>query len=170
MHDLVLPLCSPEYQRSFQGHAKNPAAQFSAARLIDSVKMLYRWDVWLAANGIDIPDLSYPFRFDRSSMAIEIAKQGGGLALESVTLCLSELERGDLVPFCPAFAVIDFPAYWFVCPPQHFHRRAVNRFAEWLGAVCEEHEARARSLLESLGCCFRPVSEPELIDVKPTGL
>jgi DNA-binding transcriptional LysR family regulator len=166
MHDLVLPLCSPGYLEHLRGISQDPGVQLGAARLIDSVKTIYRWDLWLAANRIEVPELSYPFRFDRSSMAIEMAKQGGGLALDSVTLCLPELTRGELVPLLPAFPVIDFPAYWFVCPPRHFNRRIVRLFSDWLGKACKDHEAQARALLRKLGCAFRPESGPDLIETQ----
>lgn len=164
MHDLVLPLCSPEYLASLREVSKDPLEQIRAARLIDSVKMLYRWDLWLAANKIELENLAYPFRFDRSSMSIELAKQGGGLALDSVTLCLPELQRGELVPLSTDFEVIDFPAYWFVCPPRHLNRRIVSRFETWLLKNADEHETAAREMLASLGCRFRPETGPELID------
>lgn len=167
MHDLVLPLCSPAYRDHLRGLSDDPRVQLGAAKLIDSVKTIYRWDLWLAANGIDLPELSYPFRFDRSSMAIEHAKQGGGLALDSVTLCLPELMRGELVPLLPEIAVIDFPAYWFVCPPRHLNRRIVRLFAEWLDEACATHEASARAVLQEFGCRFRPEVGPDLIDTAP---
>lgn len=167
MHDLVLPMCSPDYLQRLRQHSDDPAEQLAHARLIDSVKMLYRWDLWLASNRIEVPDLTYPFRFDRSSMAIELAKQSGGLALDSVTLCLPELQRGELVPFCTEFDVIDFPAYWFVCPPRHLNRRIVKRFADWLEAACKEHQVQTRAHLEGLGCTFRRETGPELIEVNP---
>ncbi len=164
MSDLVLPMCSPEYLDKLRGVSDEPSAQLASARLIDSVKMLYRWDLWLAANDIKLPDLVYPFRYDRSSMSIEMAKQGGGIALDSVSLCLPELERGELVPFCVDFAVVDFPAYWFVCPPRHFNRRIVSRFFDWLTEACGAHEARARSFLKEKGCRFRQVDTAHLFD------
>jgi LysR family transcriptional regulator, glycine cleavage system transcriptional activator len=164
MHDLVLPMCSPDYLRHLYAISEDPAEQIAAARLIDSVKTLYRWDLWLASNRIEIGDLTYPFRFDRSSMSIELAKQSGGLALDSVTLCLPELERGELVPLSTAFPVIDFPAYWLVCPPRHFNRRIVARFSGWLTERAAEHEAAARDLLIRLGCDFRPDSGTDPIE------
>lgn len=170
MHDLVMPLCSPQYLEQLKAISDDPREQIRAARLIDSVKMLYRWDIWLASNRLEVKELAYPFRFDRSSMSIEMAKQGGGLALDSVTLCLPELQRRELVPFSTEFEVIDFPAYWFVCPPRHFNRRIVNRFAEWLSGMAAKHETEARSLLADLGCVFRTESGPELIDVETWGL
>ena len=155
LNDLVLPLCSPGYLAELKAVSPDPAEQIRAARLIDSVKSLLRWDLWLAQNDIAVPDLNYPLRFDRSSMSIELAKQGGGLALDSVTLCLPELSRGELVPFCPDIPVIDFPAYWMVCPPRHFTRRIVNRFADWLSLQSAAHETEARRMLGEFGCQFR---------------
>ncbi|WP_319530868.1 LysR family transcriptional regulator [uncultured Cohaesibacter sp.] len=155
MSDLVLPMCSPEYLEELKAISPDPIEQLHHARMIDSAKTLFRWDLWLASNSIDIPELHYQLRFDRSSMSIEMAKQGGGLALESVTLCLPDLESGLLVPFCLDFPVVEFPAYWFVCPPRHFNRRIVNRFAEWLTKECREHEDMTRGFLERIGLDFR---------------
>lgn len=170
MHDLVLPLCSPAYLERLRKIDPDPAQQLAKARLIDSVKTLYRWDLWLAFNKIHIPKINYPLRFDRSSMAIEMAKQGGGIALDSVSLCLGELQRGELVPFSTDFAVIDFPAYWFVCPARHLNRRIVQRFSNWLTTACKSHDDLARAHLQALGCHFRLESPTDLIDVKPWGL
>ncbi|MBP0482389.1 LysR substrate-binding domain-containing protein [Sagittula salina] len=144
MQDYVLPLCSPAYLARFD----DPVAQLAQARLIDSAKALYRWDVWLAAQRLSLPEVGYPFRFDRSSMAIEMARQGGGVALDSAALCLGELERGELVPFAPALPVMVFPAYWFVAPERHLTRRIVRRFRDWIGSEAQAHEARVQAVLE----------------------
>ena len=165
MSDMALPLCSPDYLDRLRAHSDDPLEQLRHARLIDSVRMLYRWDVWLAMNRIALTDLSYPFRFDRSSMSIEHAKQGGGIALDSANLCLGELERGELVPFSPAFPVIDFPAYWLVCPPRHHTRRIVKRFTEWVIETCGNHEAAVRTLLSDKGCRFEQGAGPGFLEV-----
>lgn len=170
MHDLVLPLCSPVYLERLRQIDPDPARQLAGARLIDSVKTLYRWDLWLAANRIDIHKVNYPLRFDRSSMSIEMAKQGGGVALDSVSLCLGELQRGELVPFSTAYEVIDFPAYWLVCPSRHLSRRIVQRFQTWMVNACKLHDDAARAHLKDQGCRFRLGSPTDLIDVKPWGL
>ena len=163
LHDLVLPVCSPTYAAHLRAVSDDITEQLGAARLIDSVKMLYRWDVWLAGNGMELSELDYPMRFDRSSMSIELAKQGGGVALESVTLCLPDLKRGELVPFTTDLPVVSFPAYWFVCPRRHHSRRIVRRFAEWLDRASCEHDCEARQLLETLGCTFRPEEDSGLL-------
>lgn len=163
MKDVVLPLCSPAYLEKLRSSADEVAEQIREARLIDSVKVLYRWDSWLAANRIEVDNLVYPFRFDRSSMAIEMAKQGGGIALDSALLCLGEIERGELVPFAPALSAIDFVGYWLVCPARHLNRRIVNRFADWVVTEAEAHEAKARALLGELGCRFVRADPPDLV-------
>ncbi len=164
MQDFVLPLCSPACLARLRGISENPLTQLREARLIDSVKSLCRWDIWLALNGVDLEDVTYPFRFDRSSMAIEMARQGGGVALDSAMLCIDYLERGDLVPLLPDFPVIAFPGYWFVAPQRHLNRRIVRRFLDWIRAEGRAHEARARSHLGKT-CSFREAGGEELIGV-----
>lgn len=163
MNDLVLPLCSPEYKAELQQISSDPNEQIKNARLIDSAKTLFRWDLWLAQNNIDLQELHYPSQFDRSSMSIALAKQGGGIALDSVTLCLPQIKSGALVPLSNSFSVIDFPAYWFVCPPRHYNRRIVKLFSDWLSKNSKEHELEAREMLIGFGCTFRPETGPDLI-------
>ncbi|MGB0661909.1 MAG: LysR substrate-binding domain-containing protein [Mangrovicoccus sp.] len=163
LHDLVLPLCSPSYLAQLRGKSSDIAEQLAQARLIDSVKSLLRWDLWLATHRITLDRVSYPFRFDRSSMSIEMAKQGEGICLESVTLCLPDLQNGALVPFCPSIPVLDFPAYWLVCPPRHFNRRIVKRFADWLTDTAAQHDDAARSVLSVSGCTINTDAKIDLL-------
>ena len=162
MNDLVLPLCSPDYLEQF--HGQPDPERLKGAQLIDSVKTIYCWDLWLATNRIELDELTYPFRFDRLSTAIEMAKQGGGIALDSAMLCVSELERDALVPFMPSIPVIEFPAYWFVCPPRHLNRRIVSRFADWIDSEANAHVTRARTTLEKMGCRFAKATRPEFLE------
>lgn len=155
MSDLVLPLCSPDYRDRMRQHGESAAEILPHARLIDSVKTVYRWDVWLAVHRIELKNIAYPFRFDRSSMSIEMAKQGGGVALDNALLCQGELKRGELVPLFLDCPVIEFPSYWFVCPPRHLNRRIVRRFLDWITAEAERDNARTRDLLARAGCDFR---------------
>ena len=67
------------------------------------------------------------------------------------------------MPLTTAFEVIDFPAYWFVCPPRHFNRRIVTRFADWIAQMATEHETQARALLAGMGCRFRAEAGPVLL-------
>ena len=170
MHDFVLPLCSPAYLERLRAESERPDEMLGRARLIDSVKAFYRWDSWLASNGLVVAGLGQSFRFDRSSMAIEMARRGGGVALDSAVLCLDEIESGELVPLLPQCPVIAFPAYWLVAPPQHFNRRIVKRFHAWIAPEARAHEARARELL-GRDCSFAaPDALPQVLPrVTPQG-
>lgn len=160
MNDLVMPMCSPEYRDKLRAISDDPGEQLRHATLIDSVKTMFRWDIWLSLNQVDLPDLIYPMAFDRSSMSLELARQGMGVALDSVNLCLADVQRGNLVPLSTDFPVIDFPAYWMVCPSRHLNRRIVARFADWIATAAQSHEAEARACLTQLGCRFRQAEPP----------
>lgn len=163
MHDFLLPVSSPEYRDE---HARGVPAEQALARvnLIDSVKAQHRWNFWLNANRFDVPDLAFEFRFDRSSMSIEMAKQGGGVALESAILCEKELQKGELVPFLPEAMALEFPAYWFVCPPRHLNRRIVSRFRDWLAKIAREQETHSRAALRHHGCQISLIAPDDLVE------
>ncbi|MBB1492948.1 LysR family transcriptional regulator [Paracoccus sp. MC1854] len=160
VRDLVLPMCSPDYLAGLHRLSDDPHEQLRAARLIDSVKTLIRWDAWLPRNDIVDVKRVYAYRFDRSSMAIQFAKDGGGVVLDSATLAGNELKEGSMIPLSPAFEVIDIPAYWLVCPSRHLSRRIVRIFSDWLRVVGREHNDEARDLLLRAGCRIRDEDEP----------
>ena len=149
--DLILPMCAPSYLEELRTISADPRQQLAKARLIDSVKGYFRWDYWLPRNGVTGASMTYPYRFDRSSMSVQLAKDGGGVILESTTLAFEELRSGQLVPLSDAFEVIEFPAYWLVCPARHMGRRSVRLFANWVESVGARDMATARSWLESRG-------------------
>ncbi|WP_319826562.1 LysR substrate-binding domain-containing protein [Thalassovita sp.] len=157
MHDFLLPVSSPEYRDRFARDVP-PEEALAQVNLIDSVKALYRWNFWLNANRFDVPDLAFEFRFDRSSMSIEMAKQGGGVALESAILCEKELKRGELVPFLPDAMALEFPAYWFVCPSRHLNRRIVSRFRDWIASMAKDQEEDSRATLAGHNCRIIPIA------------
>lgn len=169
VRDLVLPMCSPDYLASLQGASDDPLEQLRAARLIDSVKTLIRWDAWLPRNDITGVKMVYAYRFDRSSMAIQFAKDGGGVVLDSATLAGNELKEGSLVPLSPAFEVIDLPAYWLVCPSRHLTRRIVRIFSDWLRLAGRDHDQEARELLLQAGCRIRVEPDPERLAAGAAG-
>ncbi|WP_116134681.1 LysR substrate-binding domain-containing protein [Tropicimonas sp. IMCC34043] len=162
LHDFVLPLCSPEYLETLKAHGSDPMEHLRKARLIDSVKTHYRWDLWLARYGARGEDMSYQLRFDRSSMAIQLARDGAGVVLESATLAWKEILAGELVPLSNEFQVIEFPAYWVVCPPRHTHRRIVRIFIDWIGTTGRDHDTAVRDRLIAMGCTIAREDGPTL--------
>ena len=165
INDLVIPMCSPAYRSRLQQVSDDPVAQLGAARLIFSVKALYQWELWFAVHGLDQPLEQAPLRFDRSSMAIQLALDGAGVVLDSVTLAYEELQKGALVPLSTSFKAVEFPAYWIVCPVRHLNRRIVRLFADWVRDQGAHYQDSAKALLDRLGCETRKaeVNEPGLI-------
>ena len=161
INDLFLPMCSPAYRDHLAAHGRLPSEMIAHARLIHSVKTLYSWQAWLLVHGIDPPMEQAPLRFDRSSMAIQLARDGAGVVLDSVTLAQDDLERGTLVPLSTAFEAVEFPAYWIVCPPRHVSRRTVRLFSDWIRERSRSFDGHARNLLGELGCRIRPASDDE---------
>lgn len=152
MHDFILPMCSPDYLKELSEKDPDPIRQLGQAQLIDSVKTLHRWDIWLPQHGAtEVPPV-YALRFDRSSMAIQLASDGAGVVLESAMLAWRELAAGRLVPLSPDLPVIVFPAYHIVCPPRHTNRRIVRLFTDWMVEEGTRHEADVRAYLERCGC------------------
>jgi len=150
--DYVLPMCSPGYREELLTRATSPSDMIREARLIDSIKTLYRWNYWLARNAIVAGDHAAILRFDRSSMAIQVAVHGVGVVLESMTLAYDELARGALVPLSAEFEVVRFPAYWIVSPSRHQGRRVVHLFCTWLRQQAATYDEAAQRLLKQFDC------------------
>lgn len=149
--DLILPMCSPSYLEELKKVSSDPRDQLQNAHLIDSVKGYFRWDYWLPRNGIVGARTAYPYRFDRSSMSVQLAKDGAGVVLESTTLAFEELRSGQLVPVSSEFEVIEFPGYWLVCPSRHMSRRAVKAFSDWAHNISERDGSVVRQWLSERG-------------------
>ncbi|KAA5605470.1 LysR family transcriptional regulator [Roseospira marina] len=162
LSDHVLPLCSPAYRTQLQeavgSDGEDPTALLCHARLIDSVKALTRWDGWLKQVGAPPVGDNAHLRFDRSWMAMQLAKRGVGVTLESVTLAYDDLMSGALVPLSTALPVLRYPAYWIMGPSRNQSRRVVQVFCTWLREECAHHEAGTRALMEQFG--FRIVERP----------
>ena len=161
INDFALPMCSPAYRDRLKAACTHPSELLAQARLIHSVKTLYPWDTWLLVHGVDPPMEQAPLRFDRSSMAIQLARDGAGIVLDSVTLAQEDLERGTLVPLSTDFDVVEFPAYWIACPPRHVNRRTVRLFSDWIRKKSRAFNHQARTLLGELGCRIRPANDGE---------
>jgi len=108
------------------------------------------WTMWLAARGVRGVDGSRGPRFNQSSLVIEAAVGGRGVALAKRALAQADLDSGRLVaPFQIATAV-DF-AYYLVFPKAKGRLPQVKAFVNWLTAEAEAHEAMIRSMDNGAG-------------------
>ncbi len=96
------------------------------------------WELWLSMAGHhDIPAQAGP-RFNQSSMALNAATHGVGVALAKGFLAKDDLESGRLVRPFPGDQPLKF-AYWTVSTPHALDRPEVQRFQAWLKAEANQH-------------------------------
>ena len=103
------------------------------------------WSMWLAARGVKGVDGARGPRFNQSSLVIEAAVNGRGVALAKQTLAQADLDAGRLVqPFEDATAV-DF-AYFIVHPKAKARLKQVRAFTAWVLAEAEAHERALQTI------------------------
>lgn len=161
LSDQVLPLCSPKLRDDLQKQfGSDPQAMLDGAQLIDSARAICQWDFWLLHNDLTVGSNTKSILLDRSSLALQMAADGAGVVLESLAVASKELERGDLVPLTPSLPVIEFPAYWIVCPARHMKRRGVVAFVSWMTEQAQVHSTLAAQIVAQHGLRCEVIESP----------
>ena len=136
LEEEVFPVCAPALLEGPQPltcpadlchhlliHDANPAEQGACPD----------WPMWLAAAGVACATGTTGPRFNQSSLVLEAAAHGLGVALARGTLAAGDLERGRLVrPFAGNHA-LRF-AYYIVTPAASLKRPELQAFRDWLRA------------------------------------
>lgn len=130
----VVPVCSPEYLKQY-GPFYTPSDLVEATLLHDDSPdndpSCPNWEMWLSAAGARNIDAARGPRFNQSSMVIEAAVLGRGVALAKTALAARDLRQGRLIqPFSSAVKV-DF-AYYIVAPRAKLNLPKVSFFIDWL--------------------------------------
>lgn len=94
------------------------------------------WRMWLRASGVGEVDWNRGLRFNQSSLVIEAAVSGRGVALAKSALAEADLKAGRLVRPFDRVLPIEF-AYYLVCPPHKAELRKVRVFRDWLMGAAE---------------------------------
>ena len=89
------------------------------------------WSMWLAARGVKGVDGTRGPRFNQSSLVIEAAVGGRGVALAKRTLAQADLDAGRLVAPLQIATAVDF-AYYLVHPKAKGRLPQVKAFVAWL--------------------------------------
>jgi LysR family glycine cleavage system transcriptional activator len=137
----LFPVCSPKLLTG-RGALRSP-------RDIKHHRLLYTnstdgWTKWLAKVGVDGTDFKRGTVFNQSSMTIDAAIDGQGIALARSALAARDLISGRLVrPFREA---LEAPyAYWIVCPKSAADLPKISLFRNWL---LQEAKEDARGVAE----------------------
>ena len=142
MQETVIPVAAPEL---LAANPLNDIDELAGHILLhdgspDADDSCPDWTMWLAARGIRGVDGARGPRFNQSSLVIEAAVNGRGVALAKRALAQADLDAGRLVaPFQIAPAV-DF-AYYVVHPKAKGRLPQVKAFVSWLTAEAQAHEA-----------------------------
>jgi|FLOH01.1.fsa_nt_gi LysR family transcriptional regulator, glycine cleavage system transcriptional activator len=93
------------------------------------------WAMWQKAAGIAVVSGQRALHFNQTSLAIEAAVAGKGIALAKSSIAQGDLDAGRLVRLFGAELPVNF-AHYIVCPKQNLRISHVQAFIQWL-----EHEA-----------------------------
>ncbi len=122
----VFPVCSPGY---LSAHPMTALADLARGGLLHDRERGH-WQQWLAAFGSALPAPQGPV-FSDTSLAIDAAVSGQGVALARSALAALDLAAGRLVR--PVAEALPAPfAYWIVCPKSSAGRPAIRLFRDWL--------------------------------------
>jgi LysR family glycine cleavage system transcriptional activator len=152
MRETVLPVMSPELL------AERPVAAPEDLRhhtLLhdgspDADESCPDWAMWLAARGVRGVDGARGPRFNQSSLVIEGAVNGRGVALAKRALAQADLDAGRLVTPFDISTDVDF-AYYVVHPKAKGRLSQVRAFTQWLIAQADAHQAALSTIDNGAG-------------------
>jgi len=108
------------------------------------------WTMWLAARGLESVDGARGPRFNQSSLVIEAAVNGRGVALAKRTIAQDDLDAGRLISPLQISTAVDF-AYYLVHPKAKGRLPQVKAFISWIAAEAAAHEEALRALDNGAG-------------------
>ena len=134
MAEQIIPVCSPQLLDG-EHPINQPADLFHHTLLHDSCadkdESCPTWPMWLKAAGLCHRQGDRGLKFNQSSLVIEAAVAGKGVALAKSTLAQADLDAGRLaIPF-EMTTPTNF-AYYVVRPPSKATSPTVKAFVEWL--------------------------------------
>jgi LysR family glycine cleavage system transcriptional activator len=152
MSETVIPVASPELI------AANPLetpADLARHTLLhdgspDADDSCPDWLMWLAARGVKGVDGTRGPRFNQSSLVVEAAVGGRGVALAKRTLAQDDLDAGRLVAPLQIATAVDF-AYFVVHPKAKGRLPQVKAFVGWITAEAAAHEAAMATIDNGAG-------------------
>jgi LysR family glycine cleavage system transcriptional activator len=134
--ETVFPVCSPALAQN-GGGLKEPRdlARFTLLHddSPDQDPSCPDWRMWLKAAGVKDVDAARGLRLNQSSLVLEAAVAGHGVALAKGTLAAEDLRTGRLIRPFNVTQTLDF-AYYLVCPRRKTALAKVVAFLRWLRA------------------------------------
>jgi LysR family glycine cleavage system transcriptional activator len=147
MQETVIPVMSAELNAATPLHEPKDLAGHILLHdgSPDADESCPDWQMWLAARGIKGVDGTRGPRFNQSSLVIEAALAGRGVALAKRALAQDDLDAGRLTAPMAISTSVDF-AYYVVHPKAKARLPQVKAFVAWILAEGAAHEAAMASL------------------------
>ena len=149
MTETVLPVCSPKLMAG--AHPIQSPADLTHHTLLHDVSSdadpsRPDWAMWLKARRVRHPDPRRGSRFNQSSLLIEAALAGRGVALAKRTLAQADLASGRLVaPFADGSQAVGF-AYHVILPRDRPASPSASAFVAWLKRQAIDHDSNMGQL------------------------
>ncbi len=147
MAEKIIPVCSPALL-SGDNPIKRPQDLVHHTLLHDSGNDkdpgCPNWPMWLKAAGVDHKTGDRGLKFNQSSLVIEAAVAGKGVALAKAALALADLEAARLVIPFDLTTPTEF-SYYVVHPPSKSSSPAVKAFKNWVLSEASESINAAES-------------------------
>ncbi|MDO6527816.1 transcriptional regulator GcvA [Motilimonas sp. 1_MG-2023] len=143
--EYLLPLCSPAL---LQGKKKlETLADLSQHTLLhDSSRK--EWKTWMKQVGVNFPNVNQGPIFSHSSMVLQAAIHGQGIALGHNVLAKPELDAGRLV--CPFSEVlVSKKCHYLVCEESQAELGKVAAFRDWMINLVEQEEKELDGIIET---------------------
>ena len=132
MHEQVVPVCSPGYQRQ---HGIGQVNDLAAVVLLQQTTRPTQWAEWFDDVGGEAAHALRGPRFEQFAMIAQAAVSGLGAALLPRFLVESELSAGTLVELF-AQALTSTDAYYLVYPESRAQAPLVRAFRDWILGQC----------------------------------
>lgn len=121
----LFPVASPHYRGGDLPRVPEDLARCDLIRHPDS-----NWQLWLDPVGLDFKDLPSTLSIDESSLVLDVAAAGHGVALARALLVAPDLDRGRLVRLFRHDVAAEY-SYWAVWNGSSPKRDLIRTFVEW---------------------------------------
>ena len=126
VNERVVPVASPAFR---DGRLPTTPDELAECKLIFNPRT--PWSLWANQFGLRLSEKDALLSIDDTSMVIQAAVAGLGIALARGLMVADELASGRLVPLFQSAEIAD-RAYWLAWPKNSRKRALIDRLAAWL--------------------------------------